>query len=31
MSAASMGNLRWLLWGVLAALLFLNYQTWMHD
>jgi YidC/Oxa1 family membrane protein insertase len=26
-----MGNIRWLLWGVLAALLFLNYQAWMRD
>ncbi len=26
-----MGNLRWLLWGVLAALVFMNYQAWMQD
>jgi YidC/Oxa1 family membrane protein insertase len=26
-----MPNIRLILWGVLAALLFLNYQTWMHD
>jgi YidC/Oxa1 family membrane protein insertase len=26
-----MPNFRFLLWGVLAAILFLNYQTWMHD
>jgi YidC/Oxa1 family membrane protein insertase len=26
-----MGNVRMLLWGVLAAILYLNYQTWMHD
>jgi YidC/Oxa1 family membrane protein insertase len=24
-------NFRLMLWGVLAAILFLNYQTWMHD
>ena len=24
-------NIRLMLWGVLAAILFLNYQTWMHD
>ena len=26
-----MPNIRLILWGVLAALLFLNYQTWVHD
>jgi YidC/Oxa1 family membrane protein insertase len=26
-----MPNIRLMLWGVLAAILFLNYQTWMHD
>ncbi|HEX3912117.1 MAG TPA: membrane protein insertase YidC [Steroidobacteraceae bacterium] len=26
-----MPNLRLMLWGVLAAVLFLNYQTWLHD
>jgi YidC/Oxa1 family membrane protein insertase len=26
-----MGNVRWLLWGVLAALLFMNYQAWIQD
>ena len=26
-----MPNIRLVLWGVLAALLFLNYQTWVHD
>jgi YidC/Oxa1 family membrane protein insertase len=26
-----MPNLRYLLWGVLGAILFLNYQTWMQD
>jgi YidC/Oxa1 family membrane protein insertase len=26
-----MPNIRLLLWGALAAILFLNYQTWMHD
>src|SRR5882757_1510941 len=26
-----MPNIRLMLWGVLAAVLFLNYQTWMHD
>ena len=26
-----MPNIRLALWGVLAAILFLNYQTWMHD
>jgi YidC/Oxa1 family membrane protein insertase len=26
-----MPNIRLILWGVLAAILFLNYQTWMHD
>jgi len=26
-----MPNFRFLLWGVLAAILFLNYQTWIHD
>jgi len=26
-----MPNIRLLLWGVLAAILFLNYQTWLHD
>ena len=26
-----MPNIRLMLWGVLAALLFLNYQTWVHD
>jgi YidC/Oxa1 family membrane protein insertase len=26
-----MPNFRFLLWGVLAAILFLNYQTWVHD
>ena len=24
-------NIRLMLWGVLAAILFLNYQTWLHD
>jgi YidC/Oxa1 family membrane protein insertase len=24
-------NIRLILWGVLAAILFLNYETWMHD
>jgi YidC/Oxa1 family membrane protein insertase len=27
----AMGNVRWLLWGVLAALLYMNYQAWMQD
>jgi len=27
----AMGNVRWLLWGALAALLFMNYETWMRD
>jgi YidC/Oxa1 family membrane protein insertase len=26
-----MPNIRLMLWGVLAAILFLNYQTWLHD
>lgn len=26
-----MPNIRLMLWGVLAAILFLNYQTWVHD
>jgi len=26
-----MPNIRLILWGVLAAILFLNYETWMHD
>ena len=26
-----MPNIRLILWGVLAAILFLNYQTWVHD
>src|ERR1700722_358772 len=26
-----MPNIRLVLWGVLAAILFLNYQTWLHD
>src|ERR1700674_4793892 len=26
-----MPNIRLILWGVLAAILFLNYQTWLHD
>ncbi|MGO9934565.1 MAG: membrane protein insertase YidC [Steroidobacteraceae bacterium] len=26
-----MPNIRLILWGVLAAILFLNYQAWMHD
>jgi len=26
-----MGNIRLLLWGALAAILYLNYQVWMHD
>jgi YidC/Oxa1 family membrane protein insertase len=26
-----MPNFRFLLWGALAAILFLNYQTWVHD
>jgi YidC/Oxa1 family membrane protein insertase len=26
-----MPNIRLMLWGVLAAILFLNYQNWMHD
>ena len=26
-----MPNVRLMLWGVLAAILFLNYQTWLHD
>src|ERR1700722_4098359 len=26
-----MPNIRLALWGVLAAILFLNYQTWLHD
>ena len=26
-----MPNIRLMLWGVLAAIMFLNYQTWMHD
>jgi YidC/Oxa1 family membrane protein insertase len=26
-----MPNIRLMLWGVLAAVLFLNYQTWLHD
>jgi YidC/Oxa1 family membrane protein insertase len=26
-----MPNIRLMLWGVLGAILFLNYQTWMHD
>jgi YidC/Oxa1 family membrane protein insertase len=26
-----MGNIRLLLWGVLAAILYLNYQLWVHD
>jgi YidC/Oxa1 family membrane protein insertase len=26
-----MPNIRLMLWGVLGAVLFLNYQTWMHD
>ena len=26
-----MPNIRLMLWGVLAAILFLNYETWMHD
>jgi len=27
----TMGNVRWLLWGALAALLFMNYEAWMRD
>ncbi|MDB6097698.1 MAG: rane protein insertase YidC [Gammaproteobacteria bacterium] len=26
-----MPNIRMILWGVLAAIIFLNYQTWVHD
>ena len=26
-----MPNIRLMLWGVLAAILFLNYETWLHD
>src|SRR5271170_791133 len=26
-----MPNIRLVLWGLFAAILFLNYQTWMHD
>ena len=26
-----MPNIRLMLWGVLAAILFLGYQTWLHD
>ena len=26
-----MPNIRLMLWGILAAILFLNYQTWLHD
>ncbi|MDB6083919.1 MAG: hypothetical protein JWN43_1800, partial [Gammaproteobacteria bacterium] len=26
-----MPNIRLMLWGVLAAVLFLNYETWLHD
>jgi YidC/Oxa1 family membrane protein insertase len=27
----AIGNVRWLLWGALAALLFMNYEAWMRD
>ena len=30
-SRRPMPNIRLTLWGVLAAILFLNYQTWLHD